>query len=113
MRSVLPICGLFHHLWGLIMFFIFDCNNAIVGNPKGYKTHKGAQTQCNLDRAKPTKTMTILWDRFHAKAQMTGEKSRIYSIRWVDQPKPKNLLDPLFDNPIDFLKNHFQVIHIK
>lgn len=40
------------------MFYIFDCNNDIVGNPKGYKTHRGAQ--------------------------MTGEKSRIYSIRWVD-----------------------------
>lgn len=84
------------------MFFIFDCDNNIVGNPKGYKTHRGAQTQCNLDKSKPTKTMSLLWDRFHARAQMTGEKSRIYSIRWVDQ-----------QTPAEFLKNHFQIINIK
>jgi hypothetical protein len=66
------------------MFFIYDCDDAVVGNLKGYKTHRGAQTQCNLDRAKPTKTMALLWDRFHAKAQMTGIKTRIYSIRWSD-----------------------------
>ena len=66
------------------MFFIYDCNDAVVGNPKGYKTHRGAQTQCNLDRAKPTKTMALLWDRFHEKAQTTGVKTRIYSIRWSD-----------------------------
>jgi hypothetical protein len=95
------------------MFFIFDCNDDIVGNPKGYKTHRGAQTQCNLDRSKPTKTMALLWDRFHTNTHVTGAKTRIYSIRWVDQPKPKSLLDPLFDNPIEFLKNHMQVIHIK
>jgi hypothetical protein len=28
--------------------------------------------------------MALLWDRFHEKAQLTGIKSRIYSIRWVD-----------------------------
>ena len=84
------------------MFFIFDCNNEIVGNPKGYKTHRGAQTQCNLDKSKPTKTMALLWDRFHAKAQLGGKSSRIYSIRWVDQ-----------QSPADFLKSHFQIIHIK
>lgn len=84
------------------MFFIFDCNNEIVGNPKGYKTHRGAQTQCNLDKSKPTKTMALLWDRFHAKAQLGQKSSRIYSIRWVDQ-----------QSPADFLKSHFQIIHIK
>jgi hypothetical protein len=113
MRYVLPIFGLFHHLWGLIMFFIFDCNGEIVGNPKGYKTHKGAQAQCNLDRMNETKIMKLLWDRFHAKAQMTDIKTRIYSIRWVDQPKPKSLLDTMFDNPTEYMRNHFQVIHIK
>jgi hypothetical protein len=72
------------------MFFIFDCNNDIVGNPKGYKTHRGAQTQCNLDKSKPTKTMAFLWDRFHARAQIDPTKTRIYSIRWVDQQTPPN-----------------------
>jgi hypothetical protein len=27
------------------MFFIRDCNDAIVGNPKGYKTMRGAEAQ--------------------------------------------------------------------
>jgi hypothetical protein len=107
------ICGLFHHLRGLIMFFIFDCNDNIVGNSKGYKTHKGAQTQCNLDASKPTKIMALLWDRFHEKAQMTGIKTRIYSIRWIEQQKPKSLLDTMFNSPNEFLRNHLQVIHIK
>ncbi len=64
-------------------FFIFDCNGEIVGNIKGYKTHKGAQRQCNLDSSKPTKIMSLLWDRFHAMAQLDNRKSRIYSIRWA------------------------------
>jgi hypothetical protein len=93
------------------MFFIFDCNDQIVGNPKGYKTHKGAQTQCNLDKSKPTKTMALLWDRFHAKAQMTGIKSRIYSIRWVDQPKPKKQVLQMLDALQSIGK--LQIIHVK
>jgi hypothetical protein len=93
------------------MFFIFDCNGDIVGNLKGYKTHKGAQTQCNLDKSKPTKTMALLWDRFHAKAQLTGEKSRIYSIRWVDQQKPKKQVLQMLDALQSIGK--LQIIHIK
>lgn len=27
------------------MYFIFDCNGKIVGNPKGYATNKGASIQ--------------------------------------------------------------------
>jgi hypothetical protein len=111
MRYVLPICGLFHHLRGLIMFFIFDCNNEIVGNPKGYKTHRGAQTQCNLDKSKPTKIMALLWERFHAKAQITGIKTRIYSIRWIDQPKPKKQVLQMLDALQSIGK--LQIIHVK
>ena len=67
------------------MYFIFDCNGDIVGNFKGYRTHKGAETQCNLDGK--TKVMQTLWARFHAQAQIDNRETRIYSIRWVDQPK--------------------------
>lgn len=93
------------------MFFIFDCNDQIVGNPKGYKTHKGAQTQCNLDKSKPTKTMALLWDRFHAKAQIDGTKTRIYSIRWVDQPKPKKQVLQML-NALQSI-GKLQIIHVK
>ena len=97
------------------MFFIFDCNGDIVGNSKGYKTHKGAQRQCNLDKSKPTKVMALLWDRFHAQAQLDNRKTRIYAIRWVDQPKSEaaQIFDNAFGNPVEFLKKHFTVINIQ
>jgi hypothetical protein len=98
---------------GVNMFFIFDCNGDIVGNPKGYKTHKGASTQCNIDKRCHTKIMCILMNRFYEQKAIDQTKTRIFSIRWVDQPKPKSLLDAMFNNPIEYLKNHFQVIHIK
>lgn len=84
------------------MFFIFDCNNNIVGNPKGYRTHKGASRQCNIDKRKHTKIMCILWNRFAEAKEINPEIKRIFSIRWVDQ-----------QSPADFLKTHFQIIHIK
>ena len=96
------------------MYFIFDCNGEIVGNLKGYKTHKGAQGQCNLDNSKPTKIMALLWDRFHAQAQLDNRKSRIYAIRWVDQPKSEaaQALDYGFGDPVEFMKKHFTVINV-
>lgn len=96
------------------MFFIFDCNGDIVGNSKGYKTHRGAQAQCNLDASKPTKTMAILWERFHNRAQALQGKSRIYSIRWVDQPKSEaaQAFEAGFNNPVEFMRKHFTIIHV-
>jgi len=29
----------------MMRFYIRDCNGQIVGNPKGYETHRGAQAQ--------------------------------------------------------------------
>lgn len=66
------------------MFFIFDCNNDIVGNPKGYKTHKGASTQCNIDKRCHTKIMCILMNRFYSLNAIDQTKTRIFSIRWID-----------------------------
>lgn len=63
------------------MFFIFDCNGKIVGNPKGYRTHKGAEGQCKLNGN--SKVMQTLWNRFFERSQIDGTKTRIYSIRWV------------------------------
>lgn len=96
------------------MFFIFDCNGDIVGNPKGYKTHQGAQRQCNLDNSKPTKIMALLWDRFHAQAQIDNQKRRIYSIRWVDQPKSEaaRAFEAGFGDPMQFLRDHFTIINV-
>lgn len=84
------------------MFFIFDCDGNIVGNPKGYKTHRGAQRQCNLESSKPTKIMSLLWDRFHYSEQKSTDRRLIYSIKWVEKV-----------DPVQFMREHFQIIHIK
>ena len=36
------------------MYFIFDCNGAIVGNPKGYKTFEGAERQADSKKVMQT-----------------------------------------------------------
>lgn len=89
------------------MYFIFDCNGHIVGNPKGYKTHTGAQRQCNLEGATPSKTMAVLWQRFHEMAQIDSTKTRIYSIRWVAQPKSeaRKAFDNIFCDSLVLLEN--------
>ena len=69
------------------MFFIFNCNGSIIGNPKGYKTHKGAEAQCT----KQTRIRSEIYSEFFNRT--FGEnpnKTLIYSIRWVDQPKILN-----------------------
>jgi hypothetical protein len=87
------------------MFFIFDCNGVIVGNPKGYKTHKGAQNQCKLNGQ--SKVMQVLWNRFFERSQIDATKTLIYSIRWVDQPKSeaKQAFDSMFSNSMQALNN--------
>lgn len=86
------------------MYFIFDCNGDIVGNFKGYRTHKGAERQCNLEGK--TKVMQTLWARFHARAQIDPTKTRIYSIRWVDQPKSeaRQAFDSMFSQSLQALE---------
>jgi hypothetical protein len=48
------------------MFFIRDCNNAIVGNPKGYRTMRGAEAQTN-----PRKPVgRAIWAAYDARETM-------------------------------------------
>ena len=44
------------------MFYIFDCEHKIIGNPKGYKTHKGAERQCENSGSK---IKAQIWDKFY------------------------------------------------
>jgi hypothetical protein len=46
------------------MHFIYDCNNQIVGNPKGYRTFRGADQQAHSTK---TKVYGVLWSRYYAK----------------------------------------------
>lgn len=80
------------------MFFIFDCNGDIVGNKKGYATHKGAQMQCE----KKGKIKTTIWTTYALKPQNNkNETALVYSIKWVE---------PV--DPVQFMREHFQIIHV-
>jgi hypothetical protein len=55
------------------MFFIRDCNDKIVGNPKGYATMRGADAQ----RAKPTgPAYKAIWAAFY-------EREKAYDMAGV------------------------------
>lgn len=49
----------------MIRFFIRDCNGQIVGNPKGYETHRGAQAQTANWRSPAARAIA---DAFQARA---------------------------------------------
>jgi hypothetical protein len=62
------------------MFQIFDCNGQAVGNPKGYRTHRGAQAQCE----RTGKIRTAIFTAHHLKEWPLNGIKHLYSIRWVD-----------------------------
>ncbi len=47
-----------------MMFFIRDCNDQIVGNPKGYRTMRGAESQRDMHG---TVANRAIWAAFWAK----------------------------------------------
>ena len=61
------------------MYFIYDCNGDIVGNPKGYRTFKGANKQANGK----TKLMIELWRRLRVKQVTDPEARTINRIEFV------------------------------
>jgi hypothetical protein len=85
------------------MFFIYDCNGSIVGNFKGYKTHKGAQAQCE----KQGKIRTAIFTAHHLKEWPVNGIKHLYSIRWVNQPKSEawQAFNKAFNNPMQSLNN--------
>jgi hypothetical protein len=52
------------------MFFIYDCNDQVAGNPKGYRTFRGANQQAN---GRKSKLYHTLWDRYYAKREADPE----------------------------------------
>ena len=67
-------------------FFIRDCNGQIVGNLKGYATHRGAQAQTANWRAPAAQAIADAFESREA-AQIaagilpTGKPLRYYSIK--------------------------------
>lgn len=56
------------------MFFIFDCNDCIVGNSKGYKRHRDALMIATRIRHK-------LWQRYDDKI-LKYKQDNIPPIKW-------------------------------
>jgi len=94
------------------MFFIRNCNGQIVGNPKGYKTHKGAQAQCE----KQGKIRSAIYTAYATAPKNDNAQTQlVYSIKWQDMPKSEaaQVFEAAFNNPVDFLKKHFTIIKIQ
>jgi hypothetical protein len=78
-------------------FYIFDCNGDIVGNSKGYKTHRGAQAQCE----RTGKIRTAIFTAHHLKEWPKNGIKHLYSIRWVDYSKPAPFANLTIQKPIE------------
>lgn len=65
------------------MFFIRNCNGQIVGNPKGYRTHAGAQQQAE---SKKSAVYERIWADFYANEDQNKARGNnlIYSIKLAD-----------------------------
>lgn len=60
------------------MFYIYDANNNVFGNPKGYKTHAIAQRIATRYRHK-------LWGIYDRRELIHSNSSLIYAIRLVSE----------------------------
>lgn len=60
------------------MFYIYDANNEIFGNPKGYKTHAIAQRIATRYRNK-------LWGIYDRREVKFSSSNLIYAIRFISE----------------------------
>ena len=60
------------------MFYIYDANNVIFGNPQGYKSHAIAQRAATRYRYK-------LWGIYDKRELKFSSSNLIYAIRFVSE----------------------------
>lgn len=65
-------------------FYIYDCNNELVGNPKGYRTIRGAQQQAY---ARNSKTAKLLHSRWWAKRDANPDHGFVTTFVRITQFK--------------------------
>lgn len=58
------------------MFFIYDCQNHVVGNPKGYATYTGAVREAEK---RGSKAYQQIWNAYYAN-ERTMERQRIWCV---------------------------------
>jgi hypothetical protein len=62
-------------------FYIQNCQRAIVGNPKGYRTFRGAMQQAE-SRKGPVYAQLL--EDYHASKPANPNLNLVYSIRYID-----------------------------
>lgn len=62
------------------MYFIFDCFGNIVGNPRGYRTYKGARIQANTPNSTARKAILDSY----AKQTLRDGNNLVSQIRLID-----------------------------
>ena len=67
-------------------YLITDCNACIVGNPKGYRTFKGAEQQANREGSRAIWASFNLQSELLAVAGVLPENGLIYSIKLQVKP---------------------------
>lgn len=73
------------------MFFIYDCNDQVAGNPKGYRTFRGANQQANGRKSKLYRT---LWDRYYAKREADPECRLVNRITIQEEVESSTFFSP-------------------
>ena len=63
-------------------FFIFDCTGAIVGNPAGYRTMRGAMVQAEKPRGKAYKA---IWEAYDKAKALNPEHNFIHAIKPLNE----------------------------
>jgi hypothetical protein len=59
-------------------FYIFDCNNKMLGNPFGYKTHGAAQAQTSR---RGGTVRSYIWHAFNKGKLADPDCTLVYSIK--------------------------------
>jgi hypothetical protein len=59
------------------MFYIFDCNGRIVGNPRGYRDIRQATKQQNL---KGSPAYRAIWQAYDARKKQDPEWTRVSCV---------------------------------
>ena len=62
-------------------FYIRDCNGVVVGNPKGYRTMRGAMQQAS-SRYSPV--FRVLWRTYYDNETKNPNLDLIYSVALID-----------------------------
>ena len=60
------------------MWYIFDCSGKVAGNPKGYKTHRGANAQAR------TINSNAWHDIMSARYEDTSGTTLVYRIELIE-----------------------------